>query len=275
MYEALAKKVAISVGKKDGIITISVDDKNPKRSADIANAYVEELGKLIVRYNLESIGRTRVFIEQQLAKTKVALVSAETDLKNFQAKHKIYDVSGQVSASIGEVGRLRAQLAVQEAQYAMLRAQYTDSVQEVRSVKATIEKLRAQIATQEGSSAGSSIPTVGSVPALGEEYVRLLREFKVQEALNEVLTKQYEMAKLSEAKQLSTIQVIHNARVPDKSIKPSRRKTVMLYTALGFLLAVSISICLNSIQHMDAGNKLHLQRFQALCRKLISFNKNA
>jgi len=271
LYEELAKKVLISVGKKDGIITINVNDKNPKRAADIANAYVDELIKLIVRNNVESFSQSRVFIEQQLAKTKIALVSTENDLKIFQSKHKIFDVTGQVSASIEEVGKLRAQLATQEIQYAMLKAQYTDSVQEVRVVKASIDKLRIQIATQEGNRTGSSIPAVGSVPALGEEYVRLLREFKIQEALNEVLTKQYEMAKLSEAKQISTIQVLQKARIPDKSIKPSRRKIVLGTTIVFFVISVLLAVY---VEQTDSNQLQQIQRFRNLCQQLFSLKRS-
>lgn len=266
LYQALDKKVHVSVGKKDGMIAITVDDKDPKRAADIANAYVDELNKLIIRMNLESFTQSRVFIEQQLSKNKVALVEAEGNLKTFQLKNRILDVPGQITASIEEVGKLRAQLAVQEMQLAMLKAQYTDSVQEVIAAKASIEKLRSKIARQEGNGLGGSIPTVGSVPALGEQYVRLYREFKMQEALNEVLTKQYEMAKLSESKQVSTIQVVQKAREPDKSIKPSRRKLVVLSTIVGFLLSVFAVIVREQVDTEKIGQ---LRRFRRLCIELV------
>lgn len=234
-YKLLDKKVDIAAGKKDGIISIIVEDKDPRLAAAIANAYVEELGKLLAKLNITGAGQNRAYLEERLTKAKVDLVKAEDALKVFQSKNKAIDITNQAKASIEGVAMLNAQLAVQEAQLSALLSQFTNSTQEVQIIKATIRNLKGQIARLEGTQKGSSIPTVGSVPDLGLEFIRLTREFKIQEALVELLTKQNEMAKLSEAKDTTGIQVIQTAREPDKETKPKRSLIVLATTfAAGF-----------------------------------------
>ena len=203
MYKKMDKIVDISAGKKDGIISITVEDEDPKKAADIANAYVDELEKLTVKLSTSGAGQNRSFLEDRLAKAKVDLTKAEDALKAFQSKNKAVDVPDQAQASIQGIAQLSAQLAVQEAQLSALRSRFTDNTQEVMDMKATVGNIRGQIARLEGNGKGSSIPSMGSVPALGQQYLRLMREFKIQETLVELLTKQYEMAKLSEANDVS------------------------------------------------------------------------
>lgn len=229
-YDVLDKKVNIAAGKKDGIISITVEDKDPKRAADMANAFVEELGNLSVKLNITGAGQNKGYLEERLAKTKVDLTRAEEALKSFQSTNKVPDVTEQAKATILSVAQLKAQLAVQEVQLAGMRRRFTDTAQEVVALKTSVASLRAQIAQAEGTGRGSSIPSVGSLPGLGQEYVRLMREFKVQETIFELLTKQYEMTKLSEAKDVSTMQIIQKATVPDKKAKPKRSLIVLATT---------------------------------------------
>lgn len=243
-YKELDKKVDIAAGKKDGIISITVEDKDPKRAADMANAFVEELGNLSVKLNITGAGQNKSYLEARLAKTKVDLGRAEEALKLFQSKNKVPDVTEQAKATIQNVSELKAQLAVQEVQLDGMRRRFTDSAQEVVALKTSINSLRAQIAQAEGNTRGSSIPSVGSIPELGQEYVRLMREFKVQEAIFELLTKQYEMAKLSEAKDVSTMQIIQKATVSDKKAKPKRSLIVLVTTfSSGFAALIFAFIC--------------------------------
>jgi uncharacterized protein involved in exopolysaccharide biosynthesis len=234
-YKILDKNVDIASGKKDGIISISVEDKDPKLAAAMANAYVEELGDLLSKQDISTAGQNRKYYEIRLAKAKADLAKAEDALKIFQLKNKAIDVTNQAKASIEGVAMLRAQLAVQEAQLSALLSQYTNSTQDVQSIKASIRNLKGQIAQLEGTQKGSSIPSVGSVPDLGQEYIRLTREFKTQEAIVDLLTKQNEMAKLSETKNDNSIQIIQTAREPDKKTKPKRSLIVLATTfAAGF-----------------------------------------
>jgi tyrosine-protein kinase Etk/Wzc len=240
-YKDLDKKVAVSAGKKDGIITIYVDDKDPKRAAEMANAYVEELGKLAIRLNVTGAGQNRTFLEERLSKTKADLAKAEENLKTFQTKNKAVQVTAQAQATIQGVAALSAQLALQEVQLATYRRKFTESSQEVKNLATSVGNLRAQIARLEGTGGNSSIPSVGSMPAIGQEYVRLMREFKIQESLVELLTKQYEMASFSEAKDFSPLQVLQKAKVPERKSKPKRSLIVILasFTALIFSLLIA------------------------------------
>lgn len=254
-YRVLAKKAVVSAGKKDGIITLSIDDEDAKRAAEMANAYVEELGKLTVRLNITGAGQNRAFLEERLAAAKANLAKAEDNLKVFQARNKAVQVTAQAEATIKGVAELRAQLAAQEVQLATYRRQFTESSQEVKNLATSVGNLRGQIAKLEGTGATSSIPSVGSVPAIGQEYIRLMREFKTQETLVELLTKQYEMASLAEAKDFSPFQVIQKARVPEKKSKPHRAMIVFLAILAAFFASIVAAFILENIEQMSPRDK--------------------
>jgi tyrosine-protein kinase Etk/Wzc len=260
MYKKMDDIVDVSVGKKDGIISITVEDKDPKKAADIANAYTDELEKVTVKLSSSGAGQNKIFLADRLAKAKVDLAKAEDALKLYQKKNKALDITEQAKATIEGVAQLKAQLAIQETQLASLRAYLTDDNDEVKTAKAAIANIIAQIASLEGNGNGSSIPSVGSVPALGEQYLRLMREFKIQETLVELLTKQYEMAKLSEANDVANVQVIQRAEVPDRKAKPKRSLIVLLSTfAAGFVAVLFAFMC-------DAGSRMSGEDRERLLR---------
>lgn len=269
-YVKLDDKVKAAVGKKDGVITISVDDKDPKLAASMANAYVAELSKFAVEMTTTSAGRNKAFLQTRIAETRSELAKAEDAVKTFQAKNKAVSVTDQARATIEGVAQLRAQLASQEVQLAVLRRQFTESSQEVKAMKATIVNLRSQIAGLEGAGGRSSIPSVGSIPGLGQEYLRLMREFKIQEAILEMLVKQYEMASLSEAKDVSPLQIIQVAKVPEKKSKPSRAKFVILMTLVSFFLSVAYAFTKESFARMGAEER---ERWRSLLSQLLTFSK--
>ena len=258
-YKVLDMSTLVSLGKKDGIITLAVSDRNPKRAAMMANAYVEELGKLAVRLNVAGAGQNRTFLEERLVKAKADLSKAEENLKAFQSKNKAIDVSAQAEATIKGVAELRAQLAVQEVQLATIRRQFTDSSQEVKNLAATVNNIRAQIAKLEGVSGDSAMPSVGSVPSIGQEYLRLMREFKIQESLVELLTKQYEMAKLSEAKDVPPFQVIQKAKIPERRSSPARGKIVLITIFVSVIFSLSLAILCENFIRMDNKKKMLLK----------------
>jgi tyrosine-protein kinase Etk/Wzc len=236
MYDKMDKLVEVKAGKKDGIIAITVEDEDPQKCAAIANAYVDEIGKLAAELSMTSGGSNRAFLEGRLVKAKADLSQAEDALKAFQTKNKAVNVPAQAQASLEGVAQLMTQIAAAEAQLSGLRSQVTDSAQEVQVLKATIRDLRGKLATLEGTGAGS-IPSVGSIPSLGQEQLRLLRNFKTQEMLVELLTKQNELAKLTEAKNVNTVQVIQKATPPDKKVKPKRILIVVGVTFFGMILS--------------------------------------
>ncbi len=241
VYKALDGASIISLGKKDGVITVSFTDKDPKFSAEMANAFVDELGKLAARLNMSGAANNRKFYEKQIAETKADLSKAEEALKEFQTKHKTISVTEQAKATIEGVAQLRAQLALKEVELGTMQRQFTDNSQEVKSAKSAVLHLRGQIASLEGraGSSSSSIPNLGAVPQLGQEYLRLMREFKIQEAVLEMLAKQYELAQVSEGKDTVPFQILEKAKVPERKSKP-KRSTIVIMSAFstGFLMVL-------------------------------------
>jgi tyrosine-protein kinase Etk/Wzc len=262
-YRALDKKAVVTAGKKDGIISIAVSDKDPKRAADMANEYVEELGRLAARLNMSGAGKNRLFLEESLATAKADLTKAGDDLKAFQAKNKMVNVTEQAKASIEGVAQLRAQLAVQEVQLAAMLRQFTESSQEVKRARVTVGNLKAQIARLEGSGGNSSIPSVGSVPQLGQDYLRLMREFKIQETMVELLTNQYKLARLSESKDLSPFQVLQKAKVPERKSKPARALMVITATFAAFLCSLQLAFIREFFVRLPEGERVRWRLLRA------------
>lgn len=263
-YKALNTNALISAGKKDGIITIAVSDKDPKRAAEMANGYVDELGKLAAGLSMSGAGKSRQFLEERLATAKADSVRAGDALKEFQSKNKMVNVTEQAKASIEGVAQLRGQLAVQEVQLAAMQRQFTDSSQEVKQSRVAVNNLRGQIARLEGGGGNSSIPSVGSVPQLGQDYVRLMRDAKIQETMVELLTKQYEMARLTESKDLSPFQILQKAKVPERKSKPARAKKVLTTTFFAFFFSVLFTFVRENFARMSDSDRL---RWKALLQR--------
>jgi len=235
----LANVVKFKANIKDGIITITAQNKNPKMAADIANAMVEELGRKSVQLNLTKAGMERAFLDKRLEVVKVDLKRAEEDLRDFQQKNKTIRVDSQAAVAIEGIARLKAEIVTKEVQLASLRSYQTDESPEVKAIQAALSRLRGQLATMAGSGGGGDIiPAAGNVPSLGIEYVRRVRELKVQEAIFEQLTKQHEIAKLNEAKDSSSLQVLDEAVVPFKKSRPQRTLIVLLAAVTGFFVGI-------------------------------------
>lgn len=250
-YNALAEATEMTFSKRDGVITIKVNDKDPKRAADLANAFVDELGNLSLQLGMTSASGNKEFFDKRLAVTKVDLDRAENNLKLFQFKNKAVSVTDQAKATIEGLAQLRAQLAVKEVELSTLQRQFTDRSQEVKTTKSIISSLRSQIAYLEGNGTGSSsMPTVGSVPKLGQEYVRLMREFKIQEAIFEMLTKQYELMKINEVKDVSSLQIIQKAKVPERKSMPKRSFMVIMAAFSSFIVMLLLVFAREFCVHM-------------------------
>lgn len=247
---ALTGVVKCQAGK-DGIITITAESKDPRMAASLANVMVEELGIRSVQLNLTKAGTERAFLEKRLAVVKQDLARAEDDLKAFQEKNKIFKVDSQAAASIEGIARLRAEIVAKEVQLASLKSYQTDESPEVKLLQVSIGKLRNQLGAFSGNGAGDVIPSVGNVPNLGLEYARKLRELKTQEAIFEQLKKQYEVAKISEAKDSSSIQVLDEAVVPMKKSKPKRSLIVILATVTAFFVSIFTAFVLEYFDKMS------------------------
>jgi uncharacterized protein involved in exopolysaccharide biosynthesis len=226
---------------KDGIITITADYGDPVKAALFANTFIDELQKKSMQLNLTKASTERSFLEKRLVVVKQDLKSAEEEMKSFQEKNKTIKADSQAAAAIEAVARLKAEVVTKEVQLAALRHSMTDESAEVRTVLAELTKLRSQMNSMSGAGdVGGVIPSVGNAPSIGVEYVRRLRELKTQEALFEQLAKQFEMAKISEARDSSSLQVLDEAVAPLRKSKPKRSLIVILSTVTAFFCSVFV-----------------------------------
>jgi len=260
---AYAAKVKVSAGAKDGIITVSADHKKPEMAAKLVNASVEELARRSVQLNIAKVSNDRIFLEKRLELVKQDLIKAENDMKAFAQQNKAIQVDSQAKASIEGIARLRGELATKEVQLAALRSYQTDESPEVKALLAATARLRSELSRIAGSGggAGEGIPNVGNVPNLGLEYARRLREVKTQEAIYEQLTKQYELAKINENRDTSTLQILDDAVVPDRKSKPKRSLIVMLATVSAFFLSILAAFIAEYTEKMDPDDR---QRWETI-----------
>jgi tyrosine-protein kinase Etk/Wzc len=261
--KVLESKVKLQAGK-DGIITIAADDKDPKLAAAMANAFVEELGNKSVQLNLSKAGVERVFLEKRLELVKKDLKNAEESLKSFQEKNKAIKVDSQAIATIQGIAQMRAELISKEVQLATLRSYQTDENPQVKQLLTGIARLQGQLGAYEGSGmSGGAIPAVGNVPGLGMEFARRLREMKIQETIFEQLTKQYELAKLTEAKDSSSLQVLDDAVVPMKKSKPKRSMIVIIATIIAFSIGILLAFIREFTAKMPEQDRVQWQEIKS------------
>lgn len=239
LRKALPLRIRVSSEKKSGVIIVEVDDEDPKFAADLANAHPADLAKLLDRLAVSEAQQRRVFFEQQLKETKEHLIKAEQDLRLVQEKSGVIVLDKQAEALIGGAAQLRSQIAEREVQLKVLRTGATEQNQDVIRLTSELRALRLELARMESKqdgNAGSAVDMpVGKIPEAAIDYVRARRELKLQETLLEAMVRQYEMAKLDEAKEGPALQQIDRAIPPDFKSKPSRGLIVKLGALLGVL----------------------------------------
>jgi uncharacterized protein involved in exopolysaccharide biosynthesis len=243
--EKLAERTDISEERKSGIIKLTVTDRDPKRAAAIAGSYVDELDTLMAQLTTSSAHRERVFLEQRLAGVKQDLETAEKEFSQFASKNATLDITEQGKAMVMAAATLEGQLIAAQSELEGLRQIYTNSNVRVRSVEARISELQKQL-QKIGGKAGEApsgdsestsdlpYPSLRQLPVLGVPFADKFRQLKVQEVVFETLTKQYEIAKVQEAKEIPTVKVLDRPVVPERKSFPPR----LLLTVLGTCLAI-------------------------------------
>jgi tyrosine-protein kinase Etk/Wzc len=225
---------------KDALITITVEDKDPQRAADMANAYVAELRKLTQSLAVTEASQRSLFFDQQLRSAKEALSDAEVKLKETQQKTGLIDLDSQAKAMINVTGTLRGQVAAKEVELQAMRSFATERNSSYMLLQQELSGLRAQLAKlerDEQGGNGSPIIATAKVPSVALDYVRNLREVKYRETMFGILAQQFEIAKLDEAKQGAVIQVLDTAVTPDKKSSPKRSLIVLLVSMTTFFLS--------------------------------------
>ncbi|MBI5049927.1 MAG: hypothetical protein HZC11_03405 [Nitrospirae bacterium] len=262
---SLVKALVTKDDKKSGILTIGVEDKDPKRAADMANVFVEELKNFTKGLAVTEAAARRLFFEEQLKDTKESLIKSEESLRGFQEKTGAVKIDEQAKAVIEGMAQLRAQIAAKEVELKVMRTYSTSSNPDLQKTEEALKGLKAELSKLEvrsGNKSDTFMPT-GRMPAIGTEYTRKLRDFKFNEALYELLAKQYEAAKLDEARDSAVIQVIDEAIPPEKKIKQRRGKMVMIAAVAAFFFSVFIAFFVEYIEKLsnDPEGKM---RFQTL-----------
>jgi uncharacterized protein involved in exopolysaccharide biosynthesis len=263
----LASRTEINIDKKTGIIELRVTDHDRQRAAAMGQEYIEQLNQVMVNLNTGSAHRERVFLEGRLTQVSQDLETAEKQFSQFSSKEGALDIKEQGKAMLEAAGQLEGQLIGAETMLQGLEQVYTSNNVRVRSTQARIDELKRQILKMggkpEGAPAGagtavaspggsvgrsgaateaqdldSLYPSIRQLPLLGVDYADLLRRSKVEEAIFEVLTREYELAKVEEAKEIPSVKVLDAPEVPEKKSFPPRS----LLTLLGALLGLGTAI---------------------------------
>lgn len=242
----LSEHTGISADRKSGIISITVTDHDPKRAAAMAQAYVSGLNVLVAQLSTSSARRERIFLEGRLQNVKADMDSAEQRFSVFASKNTAIDIPEQGKAMVDAAATLQGQLIAAQAELSGLQQIYTANNVRVRAEQAHVEELQKKLNEVAGAGTQTDVenddslyPSIRKLPLLGVTYADLYRQTKIEETVYELLTQQYELAKVQEAKEIPTVKVLDPAMVPTKKSFPPRAVIVVLGTMLGLTLAMT------------------------------------
>jgi tyrosine-protein kinase Etk/Wzc len=244
---------------KEGIITVSVEDEDPARAAAMANAFVGELRDLTQNLAVTEASQRRLFFEEQLKKAKGDLIRAEDAMKGFQEKTGAIQIDEQAKAVIDAIAQLRAQIAEKEVELKVMRTYATSANPDLQMTEEALAGMKQQLQRMERGGEKNPDPLVptGRMPAVGTDYLRKLREVKYYETLFALMAKQYEIAKVDEARNATVIQVLDRAVPPEKKARPKRALMAVVATFTGFFFAVFAAFFAEFVERSgsDAGNR--------------------
>ncbi|HUX44742.1 MAG TPA: Wzz/FepE/Etk N-terminal domain-containing protein [Terracidiphilus sp.] len=246
------KHFEVDSSSKDGLIHISVEDRDPVRAAKMANGYVEQFRILSEHLAISEASQRRLFFEQQLQQAKDNLGNAEEALKKTEQKTGVIQLDSQARALIESAATLRAQISAKEVQLQGIRSYATGENSQLIQTERELDAMRAQLAKLGGSEdlSDSLIVPKGQVPQAGLEYARKLRNVKYYEAIFEILARQYELAKLDEAREGALIQVVDPAVTPDRKSFPKRTLIVLVSTIVGFFLGILVALSRAAVEKL-------------------------
>jgi len=262
----LEKETSIVSGR-DGIITIEVDDRDPKRAAELANAYVDELMKLTKVLAVTEASQRRLFFEHQLVQAKDSLTTAEIAARQGLQKGGLAQVDAQGRSMIAVTARLRAEISFREVQLGAMRTFATEGNPELQRTQQELEAFRRELARIEGSSPVAAAGAGDSRGNTGLDNLGRLRNVKYYEFLYELLAKQYELAKIDEAKDAAVVQVMDKAIEPDRRSKPVRTFIVLLSALGALVVSVLLAFVLEAAERARADPR-QSSRLEALRRYL-------
>ena len=256
----LTDRTTIDEDKKSGIISIAVVDGDPNRARDMAKAYVEELDKIVNRVSTSSARRERIFLEERIQSIKSDLDASSVALSQFSSRNATLDIQRQGEATVEAAGKLQGELIAAQSELSGLKTAYTDDNVRVRQAQAQVNVLQSQLHKMGGEGedaeggdlkADQFMPSIRKLPLLGVTYSDLYRRVMMQESLYETLTKQYELARVQEAKEIPPIKVLDEPQVPEKKSSPHRTIIVLLGILISAFAGIvwTTAIELWNIQH--------------------------
>lgn len=259
--KVLARRTRIVQDKKSGVITISVRDTDPVRARDMTQAYLDGLNNLVIRTSRSSAHQESEFIGKRLVEVKASLSRAEEAMSEFSSSHATIDLKEQAKATVESQARLQAALIVAKSDLESLQQIYGDASVRVRAAQARIGELQRELEKMGGSSLPLADTSSGSnatndasstsylplrqVPRLAVPYANLYREMRVQETVYDLLTQQYEIARIQEAKDIPVVNIIDAPGVPEKKSFPPRA----LLSLASTLVIVCIGSCVILMRH--------------------------
>ncbi|MCX8114937.1 MAG: Wzz/FepE/Etk N-terminal domain-containing protein, partial [Burkholderiaceae bacterium] len=233
--KSLQNNSKISAGR-DGLITIDVDDKDPKRAAAMANAYVEELADLMKRLALTEAQQRRVFFQKQLEQARDALTRAQQALAAVGVSESVLKAEPRAAAE--GIAQLKAAVTAKEVQLTAMRGYLAETSPDFRQAQQELAALRAQLARAE-----QSAPILPAAGTAAQDYISRFRDFKYQETLFELMARQYEIARLDEAREGVLVQVIDPAVAPERRSRPKRALTAIVTTFVtGVLILIAVLV---------------------------------
>jgi uncharacterized protein involved in exopolysaccharide biosynthesis len=286
----LAHNTTITDDKKSGVISITVLDSDPVRARDLAQAYLDELNNLLIATSTSSARHERIFIERRLASVHDDLEQAQLALSEFSSKNSTIDITSQTRAMVEGAARVQAEILVERSGLDAIRQIYGDSNVRVRETEARIASLQQELgkmggtsaplaadgssasadAKTEGGSENSLYPPLRQLPRLAVPYADLYRRVKVQEAVFELLTQQYELSRIEEAKNTPVVSVIDAPGIPERKSSPSRLLVTLLLTAFAFTFT-SVLLLLRErweeVSASDARKAFAMEVFASIRRK--------
>jgi uncharacterized protein involved in exopolysaccharide biosynthesis len=271
---ALWSHVAVEVERKSSVITIRAEDRSPAMARDLATAIADEADRLNNEISMTRAGHERHFLEKRLQDSKRELSAAEIALRDFSAKHKMLDVKEQTRASIQAVARVRGEIMARDVMLSYLASYAGDTEEQRLRLGRELGELKRQLAQLESGTApsaaaqppkgGSVVAPITELPELALEWTRLYRDLKIQETVFELLTRQYEMAKLAEVSDTANAQVIDPAVLPTRKIRPKRAN----YVVFGFLTGLVVALAVARFRERLAHDPATAARWRAVADAL-------
>lgn len=280
----LIEHTDVSEDRKSGIISIGVTDRDPRRSAEMARAYINELDRLVAQVSTSSARRERIFLEERLKTVKAELDSTAKNFSNFASKNTAIDIPAQGKAMVEAAATLQGRLIAAQAELSGLQQIYTNNNVRVRAAAARVSELQQKLNELGGGDsqgntkeAGSIYPSIRKLPILGVTYADLYLQTKIQATVFELLTQQYELAKVQEAKEIPSVKVLDAAVIPTKKSFPPRVLITLLGTMLGLGVAMIAVWAKDKWDGVESGDprKLFAQEVVAtISIGILKFSRN-